>query len=110
MGILNRTPDSFYDRGATWSFDAFLRRAEELARDALAQPGPLRPYILDTLAHIQLRQQRYSEALDLVEQAEKATPLENTLVREQLKATRDSIQAAAKPREHAPGQVPRTGP
>jgi dihydropteroate synthase len=31
MGILNRTPDSFYDRGATWSFDAFLARAEELA-------------------------------------------------------------------------------
>jgi dihydropteroate synthase len=30
MGILNRTPDSFYDRGATWDFDAFLRRAEEL--------------------------------------------------------------------------------
>ena len=30
MGILNRTPDSFYDRGATWSFDAFLRRAEAL--------------------------------------------------------------------------------
>jgi dihydropteroate synthase len=30
MGILNRTPDSFYDRGATWNFDAFLARAEEL--------------------------------------------------------------------------------
>lgn len=30
MGILNRTPDSFYDRGATWAFDAFVRRAEEL--------------------------------------------------------------------------------
>jgi dihydropteroate synthase len=30
MGILNRTPDSFYDRGATWAFDAFLARAEEL--------------------------------------------------------------------------------
>jgi dihydropteroate synthase len=30
MGILNRTPDSFFDRGATWAFDAFLRRAEEL--------------------------------------------------------------------------------
>jgi dihydropteroate synthase len=30
MGVLNRTPDSFYDRGATWDFDAFLRRAEEL--------------------------------------------------------------------------------
>lgn len=30
MGILNRTPDSFYDKGATWSMDAFLRRAEDL--------------------------------------------------------------------------------
>lgn len=31
MGILNRTPDSFYDRGATFSLDALLTRAEELA-------------------------------------------------------------------------------
>src|SRR5690349_22868455 len=30
MGILNRTPDSFYDRGATWNFDAFLERADAL--------------------------------------------------------------------------------
>ncbi len=30
MGILNRTPDSFYDRGATWDFDAFLERAAAL--------------------------------------------------------------------------------
>ncbi len=30
MGILNRTPDSFYDRGATWQLDAFLERAEAL--------------------------------------------------------------------------------
>lgn len=29
MAILNRTPDSFYDRGAHWAFDDFLRRAEE---------------------------------------------------------------------------------
>ena len=28
MGILNRTPDSFYDKGATWGFDEFLRKAE----------------------------------------------------------------------------------
>ena len=49
MGILNRTPDSFYDRGATWDFDAFLRRAEELVADGAdlldvggvkAGPGP----------------------------------------------------------------------
>ncbi len=30
MGILNRTPDSFYDRGATYEMDALLRRAGEL--------------------------------------------------------------------------------
>jgi dihydropteroate synthase len=49
MGILNRTPDSFYDRGATWDFDAFLRRAEQLVADGAdlldvggvkAGPGP----------------------------------------------------------------------
>ena len=49
MGILNRTPDSFYDRGATWDFDAFIRRAEQLVRDGAdlldvggvkAGPGP----------------------------------------------------------------------
>ena len=30
MGILNRTPDSFYDKGAYYEMDVFLRRAEEL--------------------------------------------------------------------------------
>ncbi|HSS08558.1 MAG TPA: dihydropteroate synthase [Acidimicrobiales bacterium] len=30
MGILNRTPDSFYDQGAYWELDAFLARAQEL--------------------------------------------------------------------------------
>src|ERR1700736_2296767 len=33
MGILNRTPDSFYDRGAYWSEDAFYARAEQLVAD-----------------------------------------------------------------------------
>ncbi|MFI5046514.1 MAG: dihydropteroate synthase [Acidimicrobiia bacterium] len=49
MGILNRTPDSFYDQGATFALDALLRRADELVRagaDILdvggvkAGPGP----------------------------------------------------------------------
>jgi dihydropteroate synthase len=49
MGILNRTPDSFYDRGAYWDFDAFLRQAEGLVADGAdildvggvkAGPGP----------------------------------------------------------------------
>lgn len=33
MGILNRTPDSFYDQGAYYAFDDFLRKAEQLVVD-----------------------------------------------------------------------------
>jgi dihydropteroate synthase len=33
MGILNRTPDSFYDKGSYYAFDAFLAKAEQLVRD-----------------------------------------------------------------------------
>jgi dihydropteroate synthase len=49
MGILNRTPDSFYDRGEFWDLDAFYRRAEQLVADGAdlldvggvkAGPGP----------------------------------------------------------------------
>jgi dihydropteroate synthase len=49
FGILNRTPDSFYDKGSYYDFDAFLRKAEELVADGAdaldvggvkAGPGP----------------------------------------------------------------------
>ncbi len=49
MGILNRTPDSFYDRGATYALDDLVRRAEVLASEGAdlldvggvkAGPGP----------------------------------------------------------------------
>ena len=49
MGILNRTPDSFYDKGATFELDALLRRAERLVAEGAdildvggvkAGPGP----------------------------------------------------------------------
>lgn len=33
MGILNRTPDSFYDKGSYWNFDSFLAKAELLVAD-----------------------------------------------------------------------------
>ncbi len=33
MGILNRTPDSFYDAGQYWDFDDFLRKAETLVNE-----------------------------------------------------------------------------
>jgi dihydropteroate synthase len=49
MGILNRTPDSFYDKGATFELDKLYARAEELVADGAdildiggvkAGPGP----------------------------------------------------------------------
>jgi dihydropteroate synthase len=49
MGILNRTPDSFYDKGATYALDALYVRAEQLVADGAdildvggvkAGPGP----------------------------------------------------------------------
>lgn len=49
MGILNRTPDSFYDRGEHFAFDRFLARAEALVTEGAdlldvggvkAGPGP----------------------------------------------------------------------
>lgn len=33
MGILNRTPDSFFDQGSYFAFDAFLRKAEQHVLD-----------------------------------------------------------------------------
>src|SRR5690606_32594843 len=49
MSILNRTPDSFFDGGAYFDFDGFLRKAEQLVADGAdfvdvggvkAGPGP----------------------------------------------------------------------
>lgn len=49
MGILNRTTDSFFDKGAHYELDAFLRRAEQLVAEGAdlldvggvkAGPGP----------------------------------------------------------------------
>jgi len=49
MGILNRTPDSFFDRGEFFALDATLRRAEQLVEEGAdildvggvkAGPGP----------------------------------------------------------------------
>jgi dihydropteroate synthase len=49
MGILNRTPDSFFDQGTYYDFDAFLAKAEQLVTEGAdfldiggvkAGPGP----------------------------------------------------------------------
>ncbi len=33
MGILNRTPDSFFDAGEYWDFDDFLAKADQLVTE-----------------------------------------------------------------------------
>jgi dihydropteroate synthase len=49
MGVLNRTPDSFFDQGATFDLDALLKRADQLVAEGVdvldvggvkAGPGP----------------------------------------------------------------------
>jgi tetratricopeptide (TPR) repeat protein len=71
-----------------------LTEAEALARDALLTAGALRPYVLDTLANIYLRERRYPEADAAVVQAEAVTPPENSAVLAQLRETRKSMNAA----------------
>ena len=51
-----------------------LDEAERLANLALAQSGPLRPYVLDTIAHIYVRQGRYREAQTALTNAEALAP------------------------------------
>jgi tetratricopeptide (TPR) repeat protein len=57
-----------------------LGEAEQLANLALAQGGPLQPYVLDTMAHIYVRQGRYREAQTVLNNAEAlAPPYDRTL-------------------------------
>jgi len=57
-----------------------LDEAERLANLALAQGGPLQPYVLDTMAHIYVRQRRYREAQTVLNNAEAlAPPYDRTL-------------------------------
>lgn len=71
-----------------------LDEAERLAKGALAEEGTLRPYVLDTLAKIYMRQERYQEARTALEEAETATPLESTLLRERLAQSQRELAAA----------------
>ena len=82
-----------------------LPEAEALAQDALRNAGALKPYILDTLANIFLRERRYAEAEAAIDQAEAAAPPENGLMRAQLLETRKSITIAAAGQPRAAGPV-----
>lgn len=68
-----------------------LREAERLALRALAQRGPLQPYVLDTLAHVYARQGRYKEAVAALEEAEAAAPTQDRMLRDRLIRLRDQL-------------------
>jgi tetratricopeptide (TPR) repeat protein len=68
-----------------------LDEAERLALRALAQKGPLQPYVLDTLAHVYARQGRYKEALAALEGAEAAAPSQDKILHERLNILRNQI-------------------
>ena len=68
-----------------------LREAERLALRALAQKGPLRPYVLDTLAHVYARQGRYKDAVAALEEAEAAAPSQDTILHERLIRLRNQL-------------------
>lgn len=73
---------------------ANLAEAERLTRQALAQGGPLRPYVLDTMAHIYIRQGRYEEAKAALEEAEAMTPSANEILHERLVQSRRELATA----------------
>lgn len=71
---------------------ADLHEAELLALRALAQKGPLQPYVLDTLAHVYARQGRYKEAVAALEEAEAMAPAQDKILHERLSRLRSQIQ------------------
>lgn len=76
-----------------------LDEAERLARQALGKGGPLRPYVLDTLAHIYVKQGQYQKAKVALEEAEAAAPAGNQILRERLVKSREELAAASPPAE-----------
>jgi len=68
-------------------------KAEGYARTALKQDGPLRPYVLETLAEILIREARPSEARKALDEADSAAPAGDAPLRRQLAKTRESLDA-----------------
>ncbi len=85
QGANNNLAMLYLDRGAN------LAEAERLVRQALTQGGPLRPYALDTLAHIYMRQGRYQEAKAALEEAEAMTPSMNEILHERIVQSRQEL-------------------
>lgn len=66
--------------------------AEQLAHKALAGAGSLKPYVLDTLAHIYMKQGRLVDAKTALDDAELAAPAQNGFLRQRLAQSRRRLE------------------
>ena len=73
-----------------------LDTAEQLAKTALKNAGPFRPYVLDTLANVYMREGRYPDARQVLDEAEAACSPGNTLLREHLTQSRRQLDSFSK--------------
>jgi predicted Zn-dependent protease len=64
--------------------DERLDEAERLATNVLPRAGPLRPYVLDTLAKVYAKTGRWPEARAALAEAEAAAPSGNKALQERL--------------------------
>lgn len=71
-----------------------LKEAEDLLREALDHGGPLKPYVLDTLANLYLKEKRYDEARLAVDEGIKSAKDGDRRLNERLYMTRSSVEAA----------------
>lgn len=85
-----------------------LDEAERLASLALAQGGPLRPYVLDTMAHIYVRQGRYREAQTALNNAEALAPSYDRALHQRLAQLQQEL-ASSHPRTEQSFEVEHEG-
>lgn len=73
-----------------------LETAETLVKTALKQAGPFRPYVLDTLANVYMKQGRYSEARAALDEAESVCAPADALLRDHLVQSRRQLSIYSK--------------
>jgi tetratricopeptide (TPR) repeat protein len=73
-----------------------LDTAETLAKTALKNAGPFKPYVLDTLANVYMREGRYPDAKAILDEAESECSPTNTLLREHLSQSRRQLTTYSK--------------
>lgn len=66
--------------------------AEQLALRALKGAGALKPYVLDTLAHIYMREGKPALAKAALDEADAATPEDSAFLRRRLAQSREQLE------------------